>query len=56
MDENIYRIAGQIVKLHQKVYEVYLPSVEDVCSRTVSEDELSNLLDYPKLFTEQYLN
>ena len=34
MDENIYRIAGQIVKLHQKVYEVYLPSVEDVWSRT----------------------
>ena len=46
MDENIYRIAGQIIKLHQKAYEVYLPSVEDVCSRTVSEDELSHLLDY----------
>ena len=24
----------------------YLPLVEDVCSRTVSEDELSHLLDY----------
>ena len=24
----------------------YLPLVEDVCSRTVPEDELSHLLDY----------
>ena len=46
MDENIYHIAEQIVQLHQKAYEVYLPLVEDVCSRTVSEDELSHLLDY----------
>ena len=46
MDENIYRIAEQIVRLHQKAYEVYLPLVEDVCSRKVSEDELSRLLDY----------
>ena len=46
MDENIYRIAEQIVQLHQKAYEVYLPLVEDVCTRTVSEDELSHLLDY----------
>ncbi len=46
MDENIYQIAEQIVQLHQKAYDVYLPLVEDVCSRTVSEDELSHLLDY----------
>ena len=46
MDENIYRIAEQIVQLHQKAYETYLPLVEDVCSRIVSEDELSHLLDY----------
>ena len=46
MDENIYQIAEQIVQLHQKAYEFYLPLVEDVCSRTVSEDELSHLLDY----------
>ena len=39
-------VAEQIVQLHQKAYEVYLPLVEDVCSRTVSEDELSHLLDY----------
>lgn len=36
----------QIVQIHKKAYEVYLPLVEDVCSRTVSEDELSHLLDY----------
>ena len=46
MDENIYRLAEQIVQLHQEAYETYLSLVEDVCSRTVSEDELSHLLDY----------
>lgn len=46
MDENIYQIAEQIVQLHQKTYEVYLPLGEDVCNRTASEDELSHLLDY----------
>ena len=45
MDEAIYQIAEQIVQLHQKAYEVYLPLVEDVCSRIVSEDELSHLLE-----------
>lgn len=46
MDERIYQIAEQLVQIHQEAYEVYLPLVEDVCSRTVSEDELSHLLDY----------
>ena len=46
MDENSYQIAEQIVQLHQKAYAVYLPLVEDVCSRIVPEDELSYLLDY----------
>ena len=46
MDENIYQIAEQIVQLHQKAYEVYLPLVEDVCSRTVSEDEDSYSADF----------
>lgn len=51
MDEKIYRIAEQIVQLHQKAYEVYLPFVENVCNRTVSEDELAHLLDYLLDFT-----
>ncbi len=46
MDESIYQIAERIAQLHQEACEVYLPLVEDVCSRTVSEDELSHLLDY----------
>ena len=46
MDERIYQIAEQIVEIHQKAYEFYLPLVEDVCSRIVSEDELSHLLEY----------
>lgn len=46
MDERIYQIVEQIVEIHQKDYEFYLPLVEDVCSRTVSEAELSHLLDY----------
>ncbi len=36
MDEKIYQIAEQIVQLHQKAYEVYLPLVEDVCNRIIS--------------------
>lgn len=39
MEARIYQIAEQIVEIHQKAYEVYLPLVEDVCSRTVLEDE-----------------
>ena len=46
MDEKIYQIAEQITQLHQKAYDVYLPLVEDVYSRIVSEDELTHLLDY----------
>lgn len=40
MDEKSYQIAEQIAQLHQEAYEIYLPLVEDVCSRIVSEDEL----------------
>lgn len=46
MDENMHYIAEQIIQLHQKAYAVYLPVVDDVCNRKVSEDELSHLLDY----------
>ena len=46
MDETIYQIAEQIAQLNQEAYEVYLPLAEGICSRIVSEDELSHLLDY----------
>ncbi len=46
MEESIYQIAEKISKLYQEAYDVYLPLVEDVCRREVSEDELSHLLDY----------
>ena len=46
MDERIYQITEQIVEIHQKADAIYLPLVEDVCGRIVSEDELSHLLDY----------
>ncbi len=46
MDERIDQIAEQIVEIHQKAYEFYLPLVEDVCNRIVPKDELSHLLDY----------
>jgi len=46
MEESIYQIAEKISILYQEAYDVYLPLVEDVCSREVSEDESSNLLDY----------
>lgn len=39
-------IAEKISELYQEAYDVYLPLVEDVCSRKVSEEELSHLLDY----------
>lgn len=46
MDERIFQIAEQIVPLNQKAYEVYLPLVDDVCSRIVPEGGLLHLLDY----------
>ena len=46
MDERIYQFAEQMVEIYQKACKVYLPLVEDACSRTVSEAELSHLLDY----------
>ena len=46
MEESIYQIAEKISKLYREAYDVYLPLVEDVCSREVSENELSHLFDY----------
>ena len=38
MEESTYQIAEKISKLYQEAYDAYLPLVEDVCSRKVSED------------------
>ncbi len=60
MDEKIYLIAEQIVQLHQKAYEVYLPLVEDVRNRfpnntlqmwgTVWQKKIPNLITYQNRF------
>ena len=46
MKKSIFQIAEQINQLHKKAYDVYLPLVDNVCRREVSEEELSYLLDY----------
>ena len=46
MEESTFQIAEQIKQLHKKAYDIYLPLVDDVCRREVSEKELSYLLDY----------
>ena len=46
MAESICQFAEKISKLFQEAYDVYLPLVEDVCGREVSEDELAHLFDY----------
>ena len=38
MEESTYQIAEKISKLYQEAYDAYLPMVEDVCSREVSEN------------------
>lgn len=45
MEESIFQIAEQINQLYKKAYDIYRPLVDDVCSREVSEDKLSHLLD-----------
>ena len=39
MEESIFQIAEQINKLHKEAYDIYLPLVDDVCRREVSEEE-----------------
>lgn len=46
MEESIFQIAERLKKFCQEAYDIYLPLVEDVCSRKVSEDELSHLFDH----------
>ena len=46
MTESVFLIVEQINQLHKKAYDIYLPLVDDVCRRKVSEEELSYFLDY----------
>lgn len=46
MEECLYQIAEKIYQINQLAYVIYLPMVEDICNRKVSEDELSHFLDY----------
>lgn len=45
MEERIFQIGEQINQLHKEAYYTYLPLVNDICRREVSEKELSYLLD-----------
>lgn len=45
-DDYVLEIVDEICKLHKRAYEIYSPIVEDICSRVVSEEELSHCLDY----------
>ena len=45
MEKIISKLSEWMVKINQEAYKVYSTLVEDVCRRTVSEDELSHLLD-----------
>lgn len=46
MEECLYQIAEKIYQINQQAYVIYLPMVEDISNRKVSEDELSHFLDY----------
>lgn len=46
MEESVFLIVEQINQLHKKAYDIYLPLVDDVCRRKVSEEELSYLFEY----------
>ncbi len=46
MDNEITKIAIEINKISQQAYAAYLPVVEELCGRKVSEEELSHCLDY----------
>ena len=45
MEKSTYQIVEKISKLYQEAYGAYLPLVEGVCSRKVSEDELAHRFD-----------
>jgi hypothetical protein len=52
MDNNISKAASEIIKIRQQAYAAYLPVVNELCSREVSEEELSHCLDYLLDFAE----
>lgn len=45
MDMEIARIAENIISIHREAYEIYLPLVENICIKEVSEYELEHILD-----------
>lgn len=51
MKEGIFQIAEQIHQLYKEAYDIYMPLVDDMCRRKVSEEELSHFLDYLLDFT-----
>ena len=46
MGNDIFSAIIELNKIRQQAYEIYLPIVEELCNREVSEEELSHCLDY----------
>ena len=46
MGNDIFSAVIELNKIRQQAYEIYLPIVEELCNREVSEEELSHCLDY----------
>ena len=45
-ENDIFSAVIELNKIRQQAYEIYLPIVEELCNREVSEEELSHCLDY----------
>ena len=46
MKEYLCQIAEKIDQINQQAYVTYLPMVDDICNKKVSENELAYFLDY----------
>ena len=46
MEKDVFNAAIEIRKIRQQAYAMYSPIVEELCSRQVSEKELSHCFDY----------
>lgn len=46
MGNDIFSAVIELNKIRQQAYEIYLPIVEELSNREVSEEELSHCLDY----------